>query len=354
MARMGTVETGTLDQGDRGEWQDAGTARRQPSRRSPVAVRTEDAPLVGKGPNEQLANFLGWFSVGLGVSQIVMPRMVSRICGVEDSDGNTGVMRALGVRELTSGVGILTQRKPTNWLWSRVAGDVMDLALLGKVVSNGDNKRGRATFATAAVLGVMALDVLSAQQLAHSPNTAVEPDNEEGIRVRKSITVNKAPEEAYAFWHDFENLPRFMRHLESVRVTSPGRSHWKAKGPAGKSVEWDAVTTRDVPNEVIAWRSEGDADVYNEGQVRFRPAPGGRGTEIHVELMYDPPAGVVGTVGAKIAKLFRKEPGQDVKDDLLAFKQVLEVGEIVLSDATVRRGMPHPAQPDSLAKERNR
>jgi uncharacterized membrane protein len=137
-----------------------------------------------------------------------------------------------------------------------------------------------------------------------------------------------------------------MRHLKSVTVKSQGRSHWVAKGPADARVEWDAVTTRDVPNELIAWRSEGDADVYNEGEVRFNPAPGGRGTEIHVDLTYKPPFGAAGKVGAKVAKLFRKEPGQEVQDDLLAFKQVMEVGEIVLSDATVRLGMPHPAQPD--------
>ena len=344
---MGTVETG-LEQGDAGEWQETSVTRRQSSRRAAAeGPRTYTEPRARKGPNEKLADFLGWFSVGLGVSQIVMPRVVSKICGIDDSDGNTVLMRALGMRELTSGVGILTQKHPTNWVWSRVAGDVMDLALLGKVASNGENHRGRTTIATAAVLGVLALDVLSAQQLAQSPNTAVNPDvDEEGIHVRKTITVNKSPEEVYNFWHDFENLPRFMRHLESVTVTSQNRSHWVAKAPAGKSVEWDAVTTRDIPNELIAWRSEGDADIYNEGVVRFNAAPGDRGTEIHVDLTYTPPFGVAGKVGAKMAKLFRKEPGQEVQDDLLAFKQVLEVGEIVLSDATVRKGMPHPAQPD--------
>jgi uncharacterized membrane protein len=346
---MGTVETGSWQQGDSGEWQDAGAARRQPTRRSArtTIAPTSEEPRAAKGPNEKLASFLGWFSVGLGVSQIIMPRVVSKICGVEDSDGNSLLMRALGVRELSSGVGILTQQHPTNWVWSRVAGDMMDLALLGKVMSNDENHRGRTTFATAAVLGVLALDVLSAQQLAQSPNIAVNPDvDDEGVHVRQSITVERSAEEAYSYWHDFENLPRFMRHLESVQVTGQGRSHWTAKAPAGKSVEWDAVTTRDVPNELIAWRSEGNADVYNEGEVRFVPAPGGRGTQIHVDLRYQPPGGVAGRVGAKLAKLFRKEPGQEVHDDLRAFKNVIELGEIVLSDSTVRKGMPHPAQPD--------
>jgi uncharacterized membrane protein len=345
---MGTVETGSLEQGDVGEWQHAGKTR-QPGRRSAPADRTVayDGPRAAKGPNEKLSDFLGWFSLGLGASQVLMPRVVSKICGVDDSDGNTALMRAIGVREIACGIGILSKERPSSWLWSRVVGDVMDLALLGKVMTNDENHRGRTSFATASVLGVLAIDALAAQQIADSPNTAVNPEvEEEGIHVRKTITVNKPVADVYNFWHDFANLPRFMRHLESVQVTGQNRSHWRAKAPAGKSVEWDAVTTRDIPNELIAWRSEGDADVYNEGEVRFHAAPGGRGTQIHVDLRYEPPGGVAGRVAAKVAKLFRKEPGQEVQDDLRSFKQVMEVGEIILSDSTVRKGMPHPSQPE--------
>jgi uncharacterized membrane protein len=339
---MGTVETGTRQQqDDGGTWQRGAAAPRRPAIRSPGTPR--EAPhKAEKGPNEQLAGFLGWFSIGLGLSQVIAPRVMSRLVGIDDDTKNATLMRALGVRELTSGVGILSQPHPTGWVWSRVAGDMMDLAMLGRAMSSSENSRGRTAMATAAVLGVMALDVLAGQQLKQSPNTAVSPKQEPGIRVRKSITVGSSPEEVYNFWHDFENLPRFMQHLESVRVTGEGRSHWKAKAPAGQSVEWDAVTLEDVPNELISWRSEGDADVYNEGTVRFRPAPGDRGTEVHVELVYEPPGGII---TSKLAKLFREEPGQQVKDDLLHFKQVMEVGEVVISDATLSKG-PHPARPD--------
>jgi uncharacterized membrane protein len=342
MVHMGTVETGMRPQGDGGAtWQRASTPSRGPAIRSPGTPR--EAPhKAEKGPNEQLAGFLGWFSIGLGLSQVLAPRAMSRLVGIDDDTGNAALMRALGIRELTSGIGILSQQHPTGWVWSRVAGDMMDLAMLGRAMSSSENSRGRTAFATAAVLGVTALDVLAGQQLKQSPNTAVFPKEGPGIHVRKSITVGRSPEEVYSFWHDFENLPRFMRHLESVRVTGAGRSHWTAKAPAGQSVEWDAVTLEDVPNELIAWRSEGDSDVYNEGAVRFRPAPGNRGTEVHVELVYEPPGGIV---TSKLAKLFREEPGQQVKDDLLHFKQVMEVGEVVLSDATLSKG-PHPARPD--------
>jgi uncharacterized membrane protein len=133
-----------------------------------------------------------------------------------------------------------------------------------------------------------------------------------------------------------------MRHLESVRVTGDRRSHWVAKAPAGKAVEWDAETTEDRPNELIAWRSLPGSKVYNAGEVRFNPAPGGAGTELRVTLEYDPP---FGKLGSKVAMLWREEPGQQVADDLRHFKQVMETGEIVLSDSTKQRG-PHPAKPD--------
>ena len=161
------------------------------------------------------------------------------------------------------------------------------------------------------------------------------------IHVRRSVTVDRGREEVYAFWRDFENLPRFMEHLESVRITDGDRSHWTARAPAGRTVEWDAELTEDVPGERIAWRSLPGADVPNRGVVRFVPAPADRGTEVHVELEYDPPAG---RLGATVAKLFGEEPSIQVAADLRRFKQVLETGEVVRSDASIHRGM-HPAQP---------
>src|ERR1051326_4970818 len=161
MGSMGTVETGSSQQGEANGGENSGARPRHPTRRSgPKQIRTYDGPRAAKGPNEKLADFLGWFSIGLGASQIVMPRVVSKICGVDDSDGNTTLMRTLGMREVASGVGMLSQDRPTTWLWARVAGDLMDLALLGKVISNGENHRGRTSFAIANVLGVLALDAL--------------------------------------------------------------------------------------------------------------------------------------------------------------------------------------------------
>jgi hypothetical protein len=123
-----------------------------------------------------------------------------------------------------------------------------------------------------------------------------------------------------------------MKHLESVEDLGDGRSRWTAKGPAGTSVDWEATIVADVPGEVITWRSLENSDVDNAGAVRFERAPGNRGTIVKVNIQYNPPAGVI---GAAVAKLFGEEPGQQLNDDLRRFKQVLEVGEVVVSDATL-------------------
>ncbi|HZS04219.1 MAG TPA: SRPBCC family protein [Blastocatellia bacterium] len=146
----------------------------------------------------------------------------------------------------------------------------------------------------------------------------------EGIKVEKSVTINKPPEELFRFWRNFENLPRVMSHLETVRVIDEKRSHWVASAPAGTTVEWDAEIINEKPNELIAWRSLEDSQIPNAGSVRFERAPNGRGTEVKVALNYEPPAG---SLGSLVAKLFGEEPAQQVAEDLRHFKQVMEAGE---------------------------
>jgi uncharacterized membrane protein len=291
---------------------------------------------------ERMARLLGWFSIGLGLSQLVAPRGVTRMVGMEDTEGNHKTMRAFGLREFASGVGILSRPGAAGWLWGRVAGDAMDLAVLGRALNSDRSDRNRVAAATAAVVGVTLLDYLTGRQLGESDGESHRAAaGQRGVHVSQAVTVNRPAEEVYRFWRDFGNLPRFMEHLESVEVIDERRSHWKAAAPAGSTVEWDAEIVEDVPNERIAWRSVQDADVENRGTVRFLPAPGGRGTEIHVDLRYEPPGG---RLGALVAKLFGEEPSQQVNGDLRRLKQVLETGEVVHSDASIHTGM-HPARP---------
>ena len=291
-------------------------------------------------PGDPLAKGLGWFSLGLGLAELLAPRGVAKVAGVR---GHTNFIRLMGLREIAHGVAIFSQgKRPAAAVWSRVAGDALDLAALAAAYASPDSDKARLTFATANVLGVTALDVLCAQQLSSTGDDAASPSTP---GVRKSIIINRPPEELYRFWRDLENLPTFMKHLESVHVTGEGRSHWVAKAPAGTTVEWDAEITEDRPDELIAWRSLEGADVDNAGSVRFERAPGGRGTIVSVEIDYNPPAGVVGSL---VAKLFGEEPEQQVQDDLRRFKQFMETGEVVVSEGTVfDNGLltQRPAQP---------
>lgn len=141
-----------------------------------------------------------------------------------------------------------------------------------------------------------------------------------GVRVEESIIIRRPVEEVFRFWRNFENLPRFMNHVESVKVLDGGRSHWVVKGPAGLCYEWEAEIHNEKENELIAWRST-YGEINHAGSVRFRPVPGGEGTEVIVELLYEPPGGKLGDM---IVKLVGDDPSQQVKEDLTRFKEVME------------------------------
>jgi uncharacterized membrane protein len=149
------------------------------------------------------------------------------------------------------------------------------------------------------------------------------------VEVVKAITINRTPDELYRFWRNFENLPRVMRHLESVTVQDDKQSHWVVKGPGGKRLEWDAEIVNDIPGQLIAWQSCEGSDVDHWGVVRFVPAPGGRGTQVTVELEYEP---IGGAFGVTVAKLFGEEPGQEIGEDLRRFKQFMETGDILTTE----------------------
>ena len=170
-----------------------------------------------------------------------------------------------------------------------------------------------------------ALGVSTSESTA--PNSVIPADH--GTRVEHVVTVMKPVADVYNYWRDFENLPHFMTHLIDVDTTSDGRSHWVAKGPLGLRVEWDAELIADVPNKTIAWRSLPGADVDTTGSVHFRELPHGRGTEVRVNLKYDPPGGKLGTA---VAKLFGENPDRQVREDLRRFRQILEASEVATVD----------------------
>lgn len=164
-----------------------------------------------------------------------------------------------------------------------------------------------------------------------SPNAVVA--HTEGRKVVRAVTINDNKENLYQFWRDFRNLARFMEKIESVQVLDEKRSHWRAKGPEGKIIEWDSEIYNEIPNDLIAWRSMPGSDFKHAGTVIFRTAPNGAGTQVKVVMNYDPPAG---KLGVAIAKLFRQEPGQQLQEDLRRLKQLMEAGEIPTTEGQSR------------------
>jgi uncharacterized membrane protein len=155
----------------------------------------------------------------------------------------------------------------------------------------------------------------------------------QGTKVEESVTINRPVVEVYRFWRNFENLPRFMDHLDAVAVIDETRSHWVAKGPAGTRAEWDAVIHNEIDDQLIAWRSLPGSEINNAGSVHFTPSADGTSTEVRVVLSYEPPAG---KVGVAFAKLLGEEPSTQVAEDLRRLKQVMDSGDTAASSSHSR------------------
>jgi uncharacterized membrane protein len=265
--------------------------------------------------------------------------------GLDDTPGRRAAAEFVGLRELASAAALLGFYSPAGF-WARVGGDVMDLAMLTKPLINRNGRNGRngrdlrrTAAAAAAVAGILAVDAYAAVSRSRSdqlPETV------------GAVTINKPPEVVYRYWRTMASLAEFMAHLDEVQVTGERTSHWRTAAVGGRQIEWDAEITEDIPGQRISWRSADRADIPNEGTVEFRPAPGDRGTEVHVRLRYTLPGGYLGQV---MARLLGEEPRQQVDDDLRRFKQVMETGEVVRSEGApegkrARHEFPqHPARP---------
>lgn len=142
-----------------------------------------------------------------------------------------------------------------------------------------------------------------------------------------AVTIDRTPEDLYAFWRNFENLPRFMENIHEVSPREGDLTHWVVKSPSG-AAEWDSQILDDIPNRRISWCSVERADVDNAGFVEFKPGPSGRGTEVRALVSFNAPGGAAGRI---IAAMMQKDPHIQAKRDLRRFKQLMETGEIAIS-----------------------
>lgn len=184
------------------------------------------------------------------------------------------------------------------------------------------------------MVGRMANTHVSQEQAALNPapakRTGISVPGNKGIKVVKACTIMKPAAELYDFWRHLENLSQVVKHPVTITQEGNGRSHWSVSAPFGDHrVDWEAVIINDEPGRLLAWRSLDGAEVPNAGTVRFEPAPGGQGTEVTVQLEYEPPAG---RLGAFFAKLTGDEPKQQVANALRRFKALMESGEIPTTD----------------------
>lgn len=218
---------------------------------------------------EKLSMALGWFSIAVGVAELAAPRQVARLIGVTPRERTTKVLRTYGARKIASGIGILAEPTEAKWLWSRVGGDAIDLASLGRAAANESTHDGRLSFATAAVMGVTMLDILCAWRLS-------------------------------AFERDFDGFQSRLGEEQAVTIRAP---------------------LEQVELAWVDWCASGHSRLKNDYAVRFEPAPGARGTEVHLS-------------GGGRKSVIREE--------LRRFKQLIETGEIPLSDGP---SLWRPAQP---------
>jgi hypothetical protein len=236
---------------------------------------------------------LGWFSVGLGLAELAATGAVRSLTGLPHRDRYRSLLRAAGVRDLASGLGILSRRRRALWLWGRVAGDFFDLGMLTSAWRARPSHRRRLMATTVAVAGVTALDLAAATEVTRR-GRASGP-----IEVAHAITLNRPREEVERRWAEFDGIPQLSGHLLS--------------------------------------------------EVKMTPAPYRRGTEIRVRLRYDPRGGAIRSAAAWLTGA---DPGRKLASALRRFKQVVETGEVVRSDATIHRGM-HPARPSARRVRRH-
>jgi uncharacterized membrane protein len=154
------------------------------------------------------------------------------------------------------------------------------------------------------------------------------------IHINKTVQIQAPLEGIYELWANFTEFPRFMAHVKEIHDLGDGRSHWVVDGPAGIPVEFETVVTQQIPNEMIAWRTVEDSPVKHTGQVRFHPSPRG-GTQVHVQMAYKPPAGVIGHA---VAAFFGSDPKSQMDDDLMRLKGLFETGQNVQADETLQEG----------------
>jgi uncharacterized membrane protein len=276
--------------------------------------------------DQRLARALGWFSVGLGLTQLVMPRGVARVIGVR---AEPNWLRVLGLRELANGIAILAQPRPSpSALQARVAGDAIDLGLMASAWNARSTDRVRLAAGAGVVLGVTALDILCSRRLSAA---LVVP---RPLEIQTSIAIQSSPDKLYRFWRELSNLPRVFSHIDNIRVAEGGRFHVEGKRMLGRSLAWDAQITEDVINQRLGWHTLPGALIAHSARMQFKPLSA-EGTLLSLQMRFEP---LVPALVAPLARLLGDTPKQALKSELRRFKQWVEAGELATAEGPPAHG----------------
>lgn len=283
-----------------------------------IEVTAENGRVTVSGPilQDEVSNFLS---------------AVHSIPGVEEIEDHLEVHKSRGdIPALQGGsrrIGDRFELMQSNWAPSArmlVGGLGSWLALYGS--------RRRDTFGAALSTLGLGLFGRSLTNLEFSKLIGVG-GGRRAIDIQKTIEVAAPIDEVYEFWTRFENFPQFMTHLREVKNLEHGRSRWIAAGPAGIPIQWEAVMTGNIPNELVAWKSVENSIVDNAGRIRFERTGDDR-TRIHIQMSYNPPGGVIGHL---VASIFGSDPKHAMNDDMIRFKSLIENGKTHANGRRVTR-----------------
>jgi uncharacterized membrane protein len=256
----------------------------------------------------RIAGTLGIFSIGLGAVEFLAPGTVARLLGARQPSW----IRWFGLREMATGLGILSGKGTAFWMWSRVFGDILDLGALLKLATSRRRNEPQTEVATAAVLGVTALDVWCATELSKKAG--------EDTRIVEKITVGRAAEDLYKMWRNPGTLAQIHAHIAEVVPDGEEVTRWKLKG---YPVEWRTKWIDEEPSKRLCWRSL-DGNLSTTGCVGFDAAPGDRGVEVTLSLHYR----MESLSPLLAANFFKVIPEKLTRHALRRFKSLAETGEI--------------------------
>lgn len=268
---------------------------------------------------KRLPEALAYFSLGLGAAEMTASDTVARLSGIPNT--HHGLIRAMGLREVAAGAAMLSDPLDPKWSWARVGGDAIDLALIMLSFGSPRARRGRLFASMLTVLGVTALDVLTATFLTRTQTDRVHRRHltrGRGERIEQSIAINCSPDQAYAFIHDFSKWPNIMPNLRTVQQNGDAELHMKA-WINRQDVEWRSDVIEDRPNEMISWRARDNGSYLKAGSIKMGWIPGGRGTLVRVEILQKP---------LPVSAALDQSLDFRLREGLRRMKALIETGEI--------------------------